>query len=450
MQGGAAPPDRGGRLPGQLARFIGTALLLGFCLALWSHADNSLQQRNYVTNIHIAGPFSVSLNCDSPAFIHDALHPGDLLMPDSHFRSRPGLIIAAAALSSLLSAADPLFERVGPTMIAPDTAACDTRDVLGKDSIRTYTAYFIIDIIILSLCFVTYWKIISNYLKISIIYNVILCVSLLFVLNDNSKMFLLSPHTQFFNILVPLVCTYLCVKGLTDERFEGREMFTWSFVGGLGILIYGTFVLLLPSMIAATTIRHWREGQTGRRWASLIIRFAGMSVLCILPGLSWFLFTVHASGEYPYEMSHAGEFAWMIDFASEGLMVVPLTLLRNIFVTVQLGVYQAAPALLSLTALLLVALWQGVPPRALFRQLGALPLSAGLVGLIFVVFWGMDGLLSWRLSYCIVPPLIVLTGAVAALLRGRIHRRIWHRVEGAATLGAVAIGTWIVLKPFAN
>jgi hypothetical protein len=64
---------------------------------------DDVQNEKCVGNISLPGPFGIHLNCDSPEFLALASEPAGLLKAKNYRQSRPGLILAAAALSAPLS-----------------------------------------------------------------------------------------------------------------------------------------------------------------------------------------------------------------------------------------------------------------------------------------------------------------------------------------------------------
>jgi hypothetical protein len=72
-------------------------------LLVGPRVPNDQQHAQCVTNLLFAGPFGISLNCDSMEFMRLARDPAALLEPQNRRQARPGLIFAAAALAVPLS-----------------------------------------------------------------------------------------------------------------------------------------------------------------------------------------------------------------------------------------------------------------------------------------------------------------------------------------------------------
>src|SRR4051794_2622490 len=77
---------------------LGLAVLL-VGLLIGPRVPDDQQSARCVVNIHLPGPFGISLNCDSPEFLRLANTPSGLLEPKNTRQPRPGLILAATLIS---------------------------------------------------------------------------------------------------------------------------------------------------------------------------------------------------------------------------------------------------------------------------------------------------------------------------------------------------------------
>jgi len=92
-----------GYFKGSIWYFSLSLFILMFALLIGPRVSDDHQIEQFVFNIHLTGPFGVSLNCDSPEFILLAANPSHLLNHFNARQSRPGLIAAAAVLAWPLS-----------------------------------------------------------------------------------------------------------------------------------------------------------------------------------------------------------------------------------------------------------------------------------------------------------------------------------------------------------
>src|SRR5689334_373069 len=105
-----------------------------------------------VVNVTIGGPLGISLNCDSPEYLRLAREPSALLEPANMRQSRPGLVLAAAALAAPLAPLADLARRVGVSASRPDIAQARIDDSLAQD-FPGFLAYALLNLGFMIACF---------------------------------------------------------------------------------------------------------------------------------------------------------------------------------------------------------------------------------------------------------------------------------------------------------
>ena len=164
-------------------------------------------------NVYFKGPFGVSLDCDAPEFMDCANHLEYLLKDNSVRQSRPGIIFLANIVSlATKPLANRLMETIKPQ--AP-TATSDYRyEKASKEFPATYMAYVGINFCLLLLGLFIWIRLFGNNPS-----AIALPISLLVFLNPVVKMFFFIPHTQMFNILVPIATYWMTTESLKEDFF---------------------------------------------------------------------------------------------------------------------------------------------------------------------------------------------------------------------------------------
>ena len=188
------------------------------------------QTMHCVDNIKIGKYFGISLNCDSSEFMLLANQPELLLENESIRQSRPGLIYAAAIFTNLIKSVIPNYKNNLSNIEVIEKTSKTNKTRLIKNG-PAYSAYILLNIIIASVSFILMLNIINKEIKnnreinleqsklpITFIFGLI-CFLLA---NDVIKAFAWSPHTQYFNILGPILSVW-CISRVLNG---GLESFT--------------------------------------------------------------------------------------------------------------------------------------------------------------------------------------------------------------------------------
>jgi hypothetical protein len=298
--------------------WLGSALsviMLG--LFVGPRVPDERQAEFCVVNVHLAGPFGISLNCDSPDFMRLAREPAGLLEPRDARQSRPGLIVAAAALALPLTPLADLAERAGARAARADIDPSRVANSLAND-FPGYVAYIGLNVAFLLMSFALFRRICAPLVADST--AIAVSVGVLLVANDVVKAFVWSPHNQMFNILVPVFALYGCIRAAEGTLASRRFALLTGFATGLGVTAYPLFVIIAPCVLAGwlvDIVRH-RRMPRGSAMGSTI-NLALLAALTVLPEGLWYLFVRLKTGDfYQHEMA-LGQVTWMLDSAQGGL-----------------------------------------------------------------------------------------------------------------------------------
>ena len=394
--------------------------LLMLALLVGPRAPYERQVELCVVNVNIAGPFGVSLNCDSPGFMRPALDPSLLLDPDNVRQSRPGLVLLAAAIAYPLSPLASLTQRVGVNA-SHQTRGQEHIDSGLAKNFPAYLAYVALNFVIVLLSFYVLQLIAGPLITDGASAAIFVCLGLLMAACDPVKAFGWSPHTQMFNIFVPVFVVWASVRATQGALAERRFAVLIGLICGFGATAYPFFLIILPCLFVAGLAAIW----SGASWRASAINFVIVAVLTVLPELLWYIFVKLKTGDfYQFEMHHDRQVVWMMDALAQG---VPNLIAEWSKKFIQLFRELGAQVLPAAGLLFILA---GVPvERRTWRgpvNLTAVLLCCLMVSLAGAAFYTTAGNIVWRLAYPIVPPLIVGFGVLLlTVINGLSPRGRW-------------------------
>ncbi|MCW5198705.1 hypothetical protein VU07_03540, partial [Desulfobulbus sp. F4] len=361
------------------------------------------QQRKYcIHNIYINNIFGFSLNCDSPDFIILANNPGKLLEKNNVRQDRPGFVLFASLIRFSVSLLQPEAEGYAKLRIGRNTK------FIEMEYIYIYFYYILMNILFVLTSFFLYVKLFDESCrKIWAIFF----IGLLFIYNDITKAFTWSPHTQIFNIFVPLFCLWCFIEVADRRMFERPVIFIVSVLAGLGVTAYASFFLFLPAIIipAMTTQKLSQPAATVR----FMLRSTIVILLVILPSVLWYFYVLSKTGSF---YSHSKEayhhVVWMKDVYRHGLVALASQLAGNFLILLWFTMTQS-----WILPLVLLPFVVGRSDKINMIQWREVLLSSKVIGSIFIsimflAFFAMVGLTDPRVAYSAVPSLIVLTGHI--------------------------------------
>jgi hypothetical protein len=406
-------------------------VLTGFLIGPRAPADR--QAEFCVVNVHIAGPFGISLNCDSPEFMQLARRPSALLEPENTRQSRPGMVLAAAALAWPLKPFASLANKAGIRANRTDIEQERINSALETD-FPFYTAYIVLNIVILLLSFVILRK--SCLSKSPKFESVLILSAMCFFLmaNDVVKAFVWSPHTQMFNIFVPLFGVWASVQAANGALRNWRFTLYSGLLTGLGATAYPLFVIVLPCVLVSGATSVARHSTPIGTFVRNGILFA---LLTILPEATWYAFVRYETGAFFIHDIQQGHLRWIAEIWQNGIGALAIAWLRKFLDLVALALEQmlALGVLMTLITVLAIANWRKF--LATSRNLVPIFLCTVLVSLTIGAFYATTGLIDSRLAYALIPPLVLLLSATAVALAEADTRWGWVLAVGCVAISMV-------------
>jgi len=402
--------------------FGGGFLILMFALLIGPRVPDDQQAKYCVVNVHLPGPFGIGLNCDSPEFMRLATEPSGLLEPHNTRQSRPGMVAAAATLTWGLSPLTTLADRLGIRASRSDIDPQRIVNALAKDT-PAYLAYIILNVFLVLMAFYFFRLTCAPWVGNSRLATVLIAsIGFLLVANDVVKAFVWTPHTQMFNLLVPVFALYASMRANAGALTQRRFTISIGLFAGLGGTAYPLFVIVLPCVAICALAFAFRQGSR-KIWAASVINVVALAVLTFLPEALWAAFVrFKTGGFYQHEIVAYGQVVWMLDAWNDGFGTLASLWLSKLELLVRMAAPQAIPLVAVLIATLGISKWWNKRDA----QARLLPLAATgvLVCAVTAAFYASVGFIVSRIAFSIISPLIVVAGSAAlAVTEGDYTRR---------------------------
>jgi hypothetical protein len=402
--------------------FGGGFLILMCALLIGPRVPDDQQVLHCVVNVHLPGPFGIGLNCDSPEFMRLASEPSALLEPLNTRQSRPGLIAAAATLTWALSPLTALTYRLHIQASRADIDPQRIANAVARD-LPAYLAYIIINVLLVLTAFCLFRLICAPWVDNTEAAMVVLAsIGFLLVANDVVKAFVWSPHTQMFNILVPVFALYASMRANAGALIQRRFAISIGIFAGLGGTAYPLLVIALPCVAICGLGFAWRQGSR-KIWSVSVVNILVLAFLVFLPEALWAAFVGFKIGHfYQHEVSAHGQVVWMLDAWHDGLFALASIWLSKFALLFWMAAPQAIPLIAVLVATFGISKWWR--KRDVRRSLVPLAATGVFVSAVTAAFYASVGLIVSRIAFSIIPPLIVVAaGSALAVTEGDYARR---------------------------
>lgn len=409
-------------------------LLFSLGLLVGPRVPDAAQEEYCVENVDLPGPFGFSLSCDSPDFLQQIIDPSLLLQEGATRQSRPGMILVAHLISRPVALLLEPLPEINLRAAHSSAVRYDAKQVMAA-----YAGYLVQ---------VVGWFLLGAALFRSLIPQrlrypwIVLAGCSLLVVNESWKIFLFSPHTQFFNMFVPLLLGWVAHRYLENRFTTAVRRVLLALTFGLGGLCYPTFFLFLPVLAVCMAVLALRSADWRGVVRSELPRFAYMTAAAGMPYAVWLGFVLRRTGSfYQHEMSEYRQVVWVLDRSAEGWVAIVAAVVAN-FVAATVASLPHVWLPLAVTFVAALLLWRH-GGLATERQeiLQALALGGGLF-LLFVAFFAFVGILVSRLLVTAAPGLFVTMTVLCAAAWERIRAERaagWLRAGLLAAIFAYAI-----------
>jgi hypothetical protein len=373
---------------------------------------------NCIGNVELPGPFGFGLNCDSPEFMWLSRDPSGLLFHENSRQSRPGLILLAALIQAPLSLILPPDGPPTPVYQGlydpPLLAHSFTQDR------PAYFAYLLLNFALLLASFQVLRLAIERWhpVRDGAAATILVATGLLLVANDVTKAFLWSPHTQMFNILVPVLAVYATQRVFADGRLQRGFALRMGLLVGLGMTAYPVFAVIPACMLLPAMVGLWRE----KSWKVRRRHLGSLAFLLVLSALPlglWYVFVQTTTGHFFHAELDLRQVVWMKDAFDQGVGVLAAKWFDNLGQLLAMAAPQAL-ALAALVGWLALTVAVGLARRrrdgARLPPLGPMIATGLYVSCAALGFYTCVGWITERLAYAMIPALVVAAGAAAVMV----------------------------------
>lgn len=351
-------------------------------------------------NRHIGFP----MNCDAIEFTGASVNPSCLFQKGYYRQSRPLYILTGYIVGSLIYLITipihPYIEKFSQKRIT------EIKYQSNKKNIPLYSSHYlgliIINFIILLTSCILLFKITSFFSgpwKNSRLLQ--LLTVLLLISNFVTKTYFWTPHQQMFNIFTPLFCINLAIH-IYSKPTTFRKIFYTSLFSGLLPLYYGSFFLVLPTIIF-TIIYKLRYEKKYR--LSIVLKNIATSIIgFIIPLFFWVLLLKINGVEFSNaEIKEYRQFVWVYDALYRNENGLLNQLVSNFLAMLK----TLAVVIFPLLFLIIVHLITTKSVHNFHCTKFQIRLFIFL-GLLFFVFIYFIGYYADRLSYSFVPLITVI------------------------------------------
>lgn len=255
----------------------------------------------------------VRVNGDAFAFVSLAINPARLLEKKQVRQSRPGYIMSASLVGSVIYAGTYPFrdqlEHFFQSRISNNYPQKEKEKIARWFSY--YSAFVFLNLLLLLACLYIFDKLVLHYTGPWKNKGLHFLFLFLLVANPVTKLFFWSPHVQMFNILLPLLMVWTCIK-LFGFSGNNQRFYAVSAIAGILLLFYGSFLLLLPILLYG----YWKHLRLTNRlieWKN-ILTITLVLLIYALPLLLWIGYIqLQGTPFYSAEIAEYRQFIWIAD-----------------------------------------------------------------------------------------------------------------------------------------
>jgi hypothetical protein len=370
--------------------------------------------------IRIYGPFQFDFNCDSNLFLILADNPS-LLLKDKLYIAGQGRPLYPV-IGWILSTPFRIFQ-FAP--VAKYLSGLDGRWSIGF--LPELMAFIFLNWLLMIASIAIFLRLIASDAVVFRVWEVLPATILL--VNEITKYAFWTPHLQIFNIFMPVVSIYMFCRVLEKQNsLTWRQMCLIGLMIGLSSLIYGAFGVTAIGTIICILWGKERGTFKGDKLQRLKKCFL-MGGSFLMPMISWYIFIGVATGTvYNHEIVKYRQFIWLKDSFLKGAPALMTDVSANIaaYLDTLLSVV-AFPCLVLAVVIFLTRKLNTGNLRALYGD------ERWQAIVIYIVsnlsFYGLMGFYETRLSWTIVPAILVILGLTIRRLDGLLigaSRSVFH------------------------
>lgn len=422
------------------------ALIIG--LLIGPRVPDDQQAARCVVNVHLPGPFGISLNCDSPEFLRLANMPSGLLEPKNVRQSRPGLIIAAAVIARPIMPLVNIPSVLGVKAGRPDIDPSRIGQALTQQ-FPAYAAYMLLNLLVLCATFFCLIRIVAPRVgeeRSRSLQILIASLGLLVVANDVTKAYFWTPHTQMFNIFIPVFGLYTICRAFEGAFDERSFAVVTGLVSGFGMTMYPTFlVVILCAAFAGVVSLLFRQAQVRPSLTNIAIYF----VLGAAPLMLWYGFVqIEVGSMYSEELASVnGPSRWIPRvFAEDGVLGLVQFVYVHLLLCLQLAAPQTLPLLMALAIVAALAFKYPQTAASAVRGNAVLAGSALFLAAMIAGFYSASGDMHFRWAQALIPPLIAAAAAVIISVYRSLQPGAQRALTAAGAIAAVVQIAFTIAK----
>jgi hypothetical protein len=390
----------------------------------------------HVAAIDLPGPFGILLSRDSPELMESAARPEKMVEPGNRLQSRPALMWLAWVVSKPISLfTSGLVALTSHEDVKLPEGRTRTREQAMGQLAPVFVAFYLINVAFLA---VSVWLLRRAALLSGVNPDVACLAGALVIFSSITKAYLISPHTQFMNIVLPVLVAAILFRWFAVGKLRLAFALGVSALTGLGILAYATW-LLMPFVLLMGVGWAWWAG--GDQWKSArrIVAWSPLLVgLMLAPYVLWYAYVMNVTGSfYVHEAAKDGGLVWILQGSAADAVV---RLAGNLAHLVSAAAVQAVPYVLFVVPAAVAMLRNHLKlPQPSVRTLMQAVLAAALTSAVFLMFFGLLGFRIWRYAVPLLPAWILPIGLLNAMVFKALAPGAERRVF-VLSLAALAIG----------
>lgn len=263
--------------------------------------------------------FYLPFNCDACDFLYASENYQRLWWEKEHLRqNRPLHIVTVHYIGNMVKSLGMAnFFTVPNDFIGGDLKfkIDDCRYHILNDIGRLwpyYIGYIILNFFILTLAIYLFCLSIRVMTGYNTIIDVLL-ISAALCLNQVTKSFLFTPHSQMFALLSMTLAIY-AITLLSNQLFSNVRLMVFSLILGILMLYYGSFIYIIPAMILFLIL----NTEIKQLKLKFLIKLLLMVIIFIIPTLIYIFYLNFKGLEYFNIEIKYRQFVWVIDALKSG------------------------------------------------------------------------------------------------------------------------------------